>query len=103
MRVSHAGAYVAGAGFGCVRDGWGQRHSARKTAFFVTSSSSGSIIQHDTSSILLLIGNLSGIAVLDRRHNFPPAIFSLIRTRNTGSGHRRSWGVERGRDTPAVP
>ena len=103
MRVSHAGAYVAGAGFGCVRNGWAQRHSARKTGFFVTSSSSGSIIQHDTSAILLLIGNLSAIAVLARRHNSPPAICSLIRTRDTGSGHRSSWGVERGRDTPAVP
>jgi len=43
VRVSHAGAYVAGAGFGCVRDGWAQRHSARKTGFFVTSSSSASL------------------------------------------------------------
>ncbi|KAG2610481.1 hypothetical protein PVAP13_4KG193000 [Panicum virgatum] len=30
-------------GFGCVRDGWAQRHSARKTGFFVTSSSSASL------------------------------------------------------------
>ncbi|CAN6208093.1 unnamed protein product [Urochloa humidicola] len=30
-------------GFGCVRDGWGQKHSARKNCFFVTSSSSASV------------------------------------------------------------
>jgi hypothetical protein len=66
------GAYAAVAGFGCVRDGWGGRHSARKNGFFVTSSSSGSIIQHDISAILLVIGSLFAIAVLVRRYKVFP-------------------------------
>nr|CAB3470176.1 unnamed protein product [Digitaria exilis] len=53
-------------GFGCVRDGWEERHSARKNGFFVTSSSSASVEPATQEVGTVVPGEWSGDAIRRR-------------------------------------